>query len=101
MATMFCTEQSSLLPYAKERNESPKTAYKNVVTAVGHRYKKYGLREGGVEKGEGARRTHEISGIVVANHHGQQNWQCRRCCSRQSRGDAQERVAVKEGSPAA
>jgi len=61
---MFCTKQSSLLPYAKAINESPQTAYKNVVTAVGHRYKKYGLREGGVEKGEGARRTHEISGIV-------------------------------------
>jgi hypothetical protein len=30
------------------------TAYKNVVTAVGHRYKEYGLRINMVKKGEGA-----------------------------------------------
>jgi len=30
------------------------TAYNNVVTAVGHRYKEYGLRINMVKKGEGA-----------------------------------------------
>jgi len=39
---------------AIDSNKDWQTAYKNVVTAVGHRYKKYGQRENGVEKGEGA-----------------------------------------------
>jgi hypothetical protein len=82
---------------AIDSNKDWQTAYKNVVTAVGHRYKKYGQRENGVEKGEGASERTKYPGIVVANHHGQ----CRRYCSGQSRGDAQERVAVNEGSPAA
>ena len=38
---------------AIDSNKDWQTAYKNVVTAVGHRYKKYGQRENGVEKGEG------------------------------------------------
>jgi len=39
---------------AIDSNTDWQTAYKNVVKAVGHRYKKYGQRENGVEKGEGA-----------------------------------------------
>jgi len=39
---------------AIDSNRDWQTAYKNVVTAVGHRYKKYGQRENGVERGEGA-----------------------------------------------
>ena len=74
-------------------NKDWQTAYKNVVTAVGHRYKKYGLREDGVEKGEGARRTHEIPGIVVANHHGQQNWQLRRSTARWKSCGPKQRAA--------
>jgi hypothetical protein len=39
---------------AIDSNKAWQTAYKNVVTAVGQRYKKYGMRYIAVEKGEGA-----------------------------------------------
>ena len=39
---------------AMDSNKAWQTAYKNVVTAVGHVYKKYGLRIDHVKKGEGA-----------------------------------------------
>ena len=39
---------------AVDSNKDWQTAYKNVVTAVGHVYKKYGLRVDHVKKGEGA-----------------------------------------------
>jgi hypothetical protein len=37
-----------------DSNKAWQTAYKNVVTAVGRRYKKFGQRENGIEEGEGA-----------------------------------------------
>ncbi|MBV8225325.1 MAG: hypothetical protein JO232_09070 [Verrucomicrobia bacterium] len=39
---------------AIDSNQAWQTAYKNVVKAVGHRYKKYGQRDNKVEDGEGA-----------------------------------------------
>ena len=39
---------------AIDSNKDWQTAYKNVVTAVGRRYNKYGQRENKVKKGEGA-----------------------------------------------
>jgi hypothetical protein len=39
---------------AVDSNKDWQTAYKNVVTAVGRLYKKYGQRENAVERGEGA-----------------------------------------------
>ena len=52
---------------AIDSNKDWQTAYKNVVTAVGQVYKKYGLRIDHVEKGEGARegriQDHQVSGV--------------------------------------